>query len=445
MIDIQATYSAEDNKLRLYPAARLDAETFSRVKEAGFKWAPKQELFVAPKWTTQREDLCIELAGEIEPEGTTMAERALAKAERLDAIAEKRAHQANAFARRADELSRAFDQGQPILVGHHSERKARKIADQVDSNMTKAAKAHSAIQYWQWRAEGVERHANYKNRSDVRARRIKTLLSDLRDHQRALNHHAECLRIWDKCNTDNLIRMVAARGVLKSGQIVPYADFQAVENGEMTPQELRTKYRDQAVSGLNNERRRRWINHILGRLTYERAMLGETARYTGELTPAILQAFAREHGADKPKAQHLECGSIRLTSPLPLPMHLADGETLEMSGDEWRDLMQSTGYEVPAPKPKKPPILNFKADAIQTKNRYRGGVENREQIELTKAEYSAIHKEARWTELSACGRFRFKVCLNPKHKGDYFSRPRVAVFLTDSKTHPAPEPIVEAA
>ncbi len=43
-----ATYSPEDNKLRLYPSCRLDSETYARVKAAGFRWAPKQELFVAP-------------------------------------------------------------------------------------------------------------------------------------------------------------------------------------------------------------------------------------------------------------------------------------------------------------------------------------------------------------------------------------------------------------
>lgn len=55
-----ATYSAEDNKLRLYPKYRLDRDLYLKLKEKGFKWAPKQELFVAPSWTPDREDLCIE-------------------------------------------------------------------------------------------------------------------------------------------------------------------------------------------------------------------------------------------------------------------------------------------------------------------------------------------------------------------------------------------------
>jgi len=49
-----ATYSPEDNKLRLYSSSRLDAETYARVRGAGFIYAPKQELFVAPMWTHGR-------------------------------------------------------------------------------------------------------------------------------------------------------------------------------------------------------------------------------------------------------------------------------------------------------------------------------------------------------------------------------------------------------
>ena len=68
-----ATYCPEDNKLRLYSDARLGAETYARVKAAGFKWAPKQELFVAPMWTPDREDLLLELCGEIGDEDTFSA------------------------------------------------------------------------------------------------------------------------------------------------------------------------------------------------------------------------------------------------------------------------------------------------------------------------------------------------------------------------------------
>jgi hypothetical protein len=78
-----ATYSPEDNKIRIYPLHRLPADIYARVKAAGFGWAPKQELFVAPSWSPSREDLARELCGEIGDEDTSLVDRAEAKAERL--------------------------------------------------------------------------------------------------------------------------------------------------------------------------------------------------------------------------------------------------------------------------------------------------------------------------------------------------------------------------
>ncbi len=113
-----------------------------------------------------------------------------------------------------------------------------------------------------------------------------------------------------------------------------------------------------------------------------------------------------------------------------------------MSGDEWRDLMQSCGYVPPAKKDAKPPILNFKAEEIALKGRgsYRGAptVETLTQIEMTKAEYKA-QGDGSWVQLSACGEYRARTCTDPRDKRAYYLRGRVAVFLTDSKAHTAPE------
>jgi len=76
-----ATYSPEDNKLRLYSSTRLDRELYARVRGAGFIYAPKQELFVAPMWTPEREDFLIELCGEIDDEDKSLVERAEERAD----------------------------------------------------------------------------------------------------------------------------------------------------------------------------------------------------------------------------------------------------------------------------------------------------------------------------------------------------------------------------
>ena len=90
MMNLTATYSPEDNKLRLYPVFRLDAETYTKVKAAGFRWAPKQELFVAPMWTPARESLLVELCGEIGDEDTSLVERAEEREERFEGYSDKR-------------------------------------------------------------------------------------------------------------------------------------------------------------------------------------------------------------------------------------------------------------------------------------------------------------------------------------------------------------------
>ncbi len=447
---ISATYSPEDNKLRLYASTRLDAETFERVKAAGFHWAPKQELFVAPKWTPEREDLALELAGDIEPEEMTLAERAEIKAERLDNLASKRHNEAHSLSRRADDLSQAFYMGQPILIGHHSERKARKTKERMDTAQGAAIKAEKAANYWLYRATGVEAFANMKNNPRVRANRIKTLLAELRDLQRAINgaHHA--LKIWDKLTTDEQIRYALGR-MSSEVTLAGWDTYSAVDKGEMTPAAAREKTLERANRTINGPNRKRWIEHVLSRLAFERSMLGDVPRYDDELTPVIIQAFAREHGAEKPKCTIAEEGYFLLESPVPLPAHIAEENFLELTDDEWRDVMQACGYVVPEKKDAAPPILNLDVAEIQAKSRatYRGAseIEFMPVMRVTKAQYAAAGAEYRGTRYSACGTFRFKVA-SARRLGDTSANAQwnfVAVFLTDSKAHPLPESLRTAA
>ena len=179
-----ATYSPEDNKLRLYPSCRLDSETYARVKAAGFRWAPKQELFVAPAWTPGREDLLLDLCGEIGDEDTSLVDRAEAKAERLEDLSDKRRADAEAVHAAVEAIAEHIPLGQPILVGHHSERHARKDAQRIENGMRRAVRMWDLAEYWKDRAKGAVRHAKYKELPAVRARRIKGLEADLRKQRK---------------------------------------------------------------------------------------------------------------------------------------------------------------------------------------------------------------------------------------------------------------------
>ena len=155
MTTITATYSPEDNKLRIYASQRLDRETYERVKAAGFAWAPKQDLFVAPMWTPARADLCIELAGEIEDEGRSIAERAEDRAERFAEYEAKRASESGAALRHVQKITDGIPLGQPILIGHHSQRHAERDAKRIEAGMQRAVDLWETAEYWQRRAAGA--------------------------------------------------------------------------------------------------------------------------------------------------------------------------------------------------------------------------------------------------------------------------------------------------
>ncbi|MBF8090700.1 DUF3560 domain-containing protein, partial [Klebsiella pneumoniae] len=174
----RATYSPDDNKLRLYASLRLDEETYSLINKAGFRWAPKQELFVAPAWTPGREDVLLSLAGDIEDEDSTLFDRQEQRAGRFSDYSDRRAVESEQALAHVDSLASAVPLGQPILVGHHSERRARRHAQKIESGMKRAVMLFERAEYWEQRAQASLQHAKYKERPDVRYRRIKKIEAD---------------------------------------------------------------------------------------------------------------------------------------------------------------------------------------------------------------------------------------------------------------------------
>lgn len=434
----RATYSPEDNKLRIYPINRLDTDLYNELKELGFGWAPKQELFVKPSWSPQAEDLCIRLAGTIEPEDTTMAERAEAKAERLKALAEKRADQARGFSAAANSMEYG---DQPILMGHHSQRKMQKAQEAQERNEERAKEASSAVRYWNWRMMGTIAHANHKNRPDVIYKRIKTLLTDLRKQQRYLHAAGDCLSLWERCKGMKDAEKQKAFALMIANyrwDICISDSYRDIKEDKKPLSEIIDANIELGTKRKNDQNLHRKINHILNRLTYERAQLGEVEYFTGKLTAPVLQTFLRTHGADKPKATKSDVGWIAECDN-DLPIHIGTGSTLELEELEWRDLMYEVGYEVPVPKPKAPPIVNLSPEVVKSVTvKMWGSAHKYPIVSMTKAEYSAIYSDYRGVKPSTCGLFRVKVCKKVPAGGDHWDSNWVAVYLTDSKTHATP-------
>lgn len=276
---ITATYSPDDNKIRLYPSARLDKETYDRVRAAGFAWAPKQKLFVAPAWTPEREDLALELAGEIDDEDKTLTDRAEERADRFEEYSDKREADAERERRAVSAIADNIPLGQPILVGHHSEKHARRDAEKIENGMRRAVKLWQTSKYWTERAAGAIRHAKYKERPDVRARRIKTLESERRKVERTVKECAIFLKLWrDPACIKNKETGEIANPLQRALYIAnrePGAGMRwsRLDRGEITPEQAQAE----AIAGYEQgaERRARWLAHLDNRLAYERAMLAD--------------------------------------------------------------------------------------------------------------------------------------------------------------------------
>lgn len=286
-----ATYSPEDNKIRMTFPGRLDPEIYAVVKAAGFAWAPRQEVFVAPAWSPQREDVALALCGEIDAEESTMAERAAERAERFSGYSASRAKDAQAAGNAAHAVAGRFEFGQPILIGHHSEKRARKDAEKIQNSLEKSAKAWETAAYWKGRAHAATAHADYKADPAVRARRIKGLEADKRKVEKQRDEYAKELAFWSSEG------MTHEKGLLHAGNSrcnlrLPRKDgdrpdfdqrpdfYSALSNSYPNLYATRTieEVVNHAKVGYPRliSGRQRWINHLENRMTYERAMMGES-------------------------------------------------------------------------------------------------------------------------------------------------------------------------
>ncbi|MDX2081292.1 MAG: DUF3560 domain-containing protein [Terrimicrobiaceae bacterium] len=279
-MELTATYSPEDNKLRLYSSERLDKETYSRLKAAGFSWAPRQQLFVAPMWTPQRADLLMELCGEIGDEDKSLSQRAKERAERFENYSENRAKDAEDARKKVDAIVEHIPFGQPILIGHHSEKRARRDAERIGDGMRRSIKMWDTSKYWTERAEAAIQDAAYKERPDVRARRIKKIEADQRKIQRYKSEAERFIKSWSKPG----LTMQEAATIASYDHSKFSSPTEARPGGTSLWDATQGRYEPQpkveeiAAKAIQSHEKiiawaNRWLEHYGNRLAYERAML----------------------------------------------------------------------------------------------------------------------------------------------------------------------------
>jgi hypothetical protein len=203
-LDHSATYSPQDDKLRLFLAYRVSKEEWAEIKRMGFTWTMKQDSDAVAKWTPEREDFLLTMCEDIGDEDQPREERSADRAERFDGYQEKREGEAHA-------LADAYEAG-PAVHGNQSLARAERARARHDRLGEKATTQWGKAEYWTSRTAGVIRHALHLERADVRFRRIKGYESDAR---RLANRtdargmrwaaHYDCLLAYER-------QMLAAQG-----------------------------------------------------------------------------------------------------------------------------------------------------------------------------------------------------------------------------------------
>lgn len=352
--DLSATYSPEDNKLRIYSAiskGKVDKETYNLLQKNGFKFAPKQELFVAPRWTPSRAQLLINLCGEIGDEETSLRERAKQREERFKSYQENRKVDAESAYNHVKEIQKHSEPGQPILIGHHSEKKARRDAKQIENGMRRTVKMWETSEYWEDRAEGVVEHANYKDRPDVRIRRIKNLEAEKRKFTRFIKKSEACIKLWT--NPDKELTWERARDIAN------------------------------------------YYDHISGCFPLDKYQRGEDkSQYEGSMSLWSALEFITPE-----QAQELAVNCHNRT----IKHYSKWLKHTELRLVYEKTILCSQGQKMPEKKkrPKLPLIVNFPMENAK---------------HMTKSEYAKIYRERKGCHKSACGSYRYRIGCFPDRK-----------------------------
>ena len=450
-----ATYSPQDNKLRLYSVSRLDSETYAEARKLGFIYAPKQGFFVAPMWTPGREDWLLKLAGSIEDEDSTTEERAADRAERFNGYSDKRGAEAERALAAVQGISEHIPFGQPILVGHHSERRARKDAERIENGMKRAVNLWDTSEYWQERACASLANARYKERADVRFRRIKRIEADKRKHERSRDGEQKALKFWsapgltyEKALAFANIQTSVCGYMSFCFTLEKYPRDHDIYEGKMSMWDALNKRivdEKQAAARMIPPLERaiawnnRWIAHYENRIAYERAMLGET---TGEkpdgagLIP-LQKVDIQPGGTVTISRSHSRGDALSI-----LRVNKKDGVISSLSVVSRRGrytvaIEEVISYIPPtkesAAAAKKattqPPLINFPGEGYK---------------HLTKAEWADIHSDYKGTErVAPTGEhdaYRYRKAFFSEDGKRYYG----AVFITDMKQTPIPSASSEA-
>lgn len=199
MIDYVATINWEDGALRLYCSDRVPHEDYMALRKMGFKNRRGETVFKA-SYTVAREWFLNKQFGikQLEIDETDLSEDEAERAERYSKYSQNARKDSIARDKWAEREASLIPFGQPILIGHHSERRCRNRIERIHQQRGKAIQSAKRSDYWQRRAAMVYRRAEKRHNAPFIHRRISELEAELRRQYRFLERDpkSEWVKRW---------------------------------------------------------------------------------------------------------------------------------------------------------------------------------------------------------------------------------------------------------
>jgi len=312
-----ATYSPEDNKIRLYFAYRIDKDDWNRLKAAGFTWTMKQESDMVATWKPSREDIALEFCGGIgDHDLDGLLDRSADRAERFAGYRDRREADAEGYKERAGDVD---------AVGMQSEAKANARANKIERLRNHTAINWEKAEYWQQRTARVIAHALHKSSATVRRGRILTLEAELRRYEKHPQHYARSIDhlkmrlLYENQMLEHEGGLASAVEMEKGGRLAGYL-IHKVNKSPVTGRVVSVVV--MAPSGRFEYAWQAERNHgeHLQKVNIERA--GEDI-YTPP-TPEDLALFEKQNNKRKAKVQAANAAAPKLINPT-----LADAQRLQ--------------------------------------------------------------------------------------------------------------------
>jgi hypothetical protein len=130
---------------------------------------------------------------------------------------EKNKKQSAAFFKKADDIASYIPPGQPILVGHHSEKKHRSDLNQIHNSMHKGVEASKKAEYYENRVKAMEENQSISSDDPEAIEKLQGKLEVLESMQQFMKDANKCIKkqdkekfltldygtekLWDKLNT----------------------------------------------------------------------------------------------------------------------------------------------------------------------------------------------------------------------------------------------------